>query len=151
VNFVVVGAYAGVLQGTGQVTQDLDICYERTTEDMKRLVAALAPYRPRLRGAPANLPFLFDERTLSQGMNFTLETDLGDIDLLGHLSGLGQFQKIAQDAISTSVFGVPIRLASLDALIRSKRAAGRPKDMNSLPELEALQELHKTRKDDGEL
>ena len=83
VNFVVVGAYAGVLQGTGQVTQDLDICYERTTENMKRLIAALTPYHPRLRGAPVNLPFLFDERTLFQGMNFTLETDLGDIDLLG--------------------------------------------------------------------
>jgi len=149
VNFIVVCAYAGVLQGTGQVTQDLDICYERTTENMKRLIAALTPYHPRLRGAPANLPFLFDERTLFQGMNFTLETDLGDIDLLGHLSGLGQFQEIAQDAISTSVFGVPVHLASLDALIRSKRAAGRPKDVNSLPELEALKELHNTRKDEG--
>jgi hypothetical protein len=91
VTFVVVGGYAAMLLGSALVTQDLDICYERTPENMERLVSALRPYHPRLRGAPESLPFLFDVQTLSNGMNFTLATDLGDIDLLGHLSGLGEF------------------------------------------------------------
>jgi hypothetical protein len=141
VDFIVVGAYAAVVQGLGQVTRDLDICYERTPENMKRLAAALQPYHPNLRGAPAGLPFILDERTLMKGMNFTLQSDFGDIDLLGELSGAGSFNELAKDAICLDLYGLQVRVASLDALIRSKRAAGRPKDLLSLPELEALKRL----------
>jgi hypothetical protein len=109
---------------------------------MERLVTALRPYRPRLRGAPEGLPFVFDVQTLSNGMNFTLATDLGDIDLLGHLSGLGEFSAVALDGHSMPLFGGECRVASLDCLIRWKRAAGRNKDLNVLPELEALKEMH---------
>ena len=91
VSFVVVGGYATTLHGSAYLTRDLAICYERTPENMERLVSALRPYHPRLRGAPEGLPFLFDVQTLSNGMNFTLATDLGDIDLFGHLSGLAGF------------------------------------------------------------
>ena len=142
VNFVVIGGYAATLHGSAYLTRDLDICYERTPENMERLVRALSPYRPRLRGAPEGLPFVFDVQTLSNGMNFTLATDLGDIDLLGHVSGLGEFPAVALDAISMPLFGGEYRVASLDSLIRSKRAAGRNKDLNVLPELEALKEMH---------
>ncbi len=147
VNFIVVGAYAGVVQGTVQLTRDLDICYERTPENMKRLAAVLAPYHPSLRGAPPGLPFTLDERTLARGMNFTFQTDFGDIDLLGELSGVGQFPELARDAVWIELFGMPVRVASLDALIRSKRAAGRPKDLLALPELEALRESQSGKKD----
>jgi hypothetical protein len=150
VNFIVVGAYAGVVQGSVQVTRDLDICYERTSENMKRLAAALTPYHPKLRGAPPGLPFALDERTLAQGMNFTFQTDFGDIDLLGELSGVGQFPEFARDAVTLEVFGMQVRVASLDALIRSKRAAGRPKDLLSLAELEAILESRSVKKDEKE-
>jgi len=96
VSFIVVGAYAGILQGAAQVTQDIDICYERSPENMKRLAAALEPYHPNLRGAPPGLPFILHERTLAQGINFTFQTDFGDIDLLGELSGVGQFPELAR-------------------------------------------------------
>jgi hypothetical protein len=142
VNFVVIGGYAATLHGSAYLTRDLDICYERTPENIERLVSALRPYHPRLRGAPEGLPFLFDVETLSNGMNFTLATDLGDIDLLGHLSGLGEYPAVALDALSMPLFGGEYRVASLDSLIRSKRAAGRNKDLNVLPELEALKEMH---------
>lgn len=82
VNFVVIDGYAATLHGSAYLTRDLDICYERTPENIERLVSALRPYHPRLRGAPESLPFLFEVETLSNGMNFTLATDLGDIDLL---------------------------------------------------------------------
>ena len=75
-------------------------------------------------------------------MNFTLQTDLGDIDLLGHLSGLGEFPSVALGAVSMPLFGGEYRVVSLDSLIRSKKAAGRAKDLNALPELEALREMH---------
>jgi hypothetical protein len=148
VNYIVVGAYAGVLQGSAQVTQDIDICYERKPENMRRLVAALLPHHPQLRGAPAGLPFVLDERTLAQGMNFTFQADFGDIDILGELSGVGQFPELARDAVLIELYGMQIRVASLDSLIRSKRAAGRPKDLNALPELEALQEMQLLQKRD---
>lgn len=141
VSFIVVGAYAGVLQGSAQVTGDIDICYERSPENMKRFARALARYHPSFRGAPPGLPFTLDERTLAQGMNFTFQTDFGDIDLLGELSGVGQFPELIRDAVLIDLYGMPVRVASLDALIRSKRAAGKTKDLLSLPELEALQEL----------
>ena len=144
VNFVVVGGFATVAQGSGQVTRDLDICYDRAPENLRRLTAALAPYRPQLRGAPKGLPFVLDEQTLAGGMNFTLETDLGDIDLLGELTGVGGYAEIARDAIWLTLFNGSYRIASLDVLIRSKKAAGRPKDLNALPELEALEELQKS-------
>lgn len=140
VNFVVVGGYAATLYGSGYLTSDLDICYERTPENMDRLVAALQPYRPRLRGAPSGLPFIFDAKTLSQGMNFTLQTDFGDIDLLGRIDGAGEFPEVVRDALSISTYDIECRVVSLDTLIRSKRAAGRTKDLNLLPELEALKE-----------
>lgn len=141
VKFIVVGAFAAVAQGSSQATRDLDICYERTTENLKSLAAALAPYHPNLRGAEKHLPFVLDAKTLSQGMNFTLETDLGDVDLMGSLSGVGGYAELVGDSIFMKLYGNEICIASLDAIIRSKRAAGRAKDLNAIPELEALKEL----------
>ncbi len=146
VNFVIVGAYAAVLHGLAGVTQDLDICYERTPENLKRLASAFKPHHPRLRGAPPGLPFNLDADTLKRGMNFTLTTDLGDVDLLGELDGVGQFLNVSQAAESISIFNIPCRVASLNVIIQSKRAAARPKDLSALPELEALKELKDAQK-----
>src|SRR5260370_19485204 len=99
VNFVIVGAYAAYAHGANQLTQDLDVCYERTPENLKRLASVMKDLHASLRGAPENLPFLMDERTLAQGMNFTLTTDFGDLDLLGELSVVGQFSELASDAV----------------------------------------------------
>jgi hypothetical protein len=73
-------------------------------------------------------------------MNFTLQTDFGDLDLLGHIDGIGEFPEVARNGLSMSAYGMECRVVSLDGLIRSKRAAGRAKDLNLLPELEALKE-----------
>jgi len=141
VKFVVIGGYAAMLQGSVILTRDLDICYERSAENLARLASALLPIHPRLRGAPAGVPFTLDVRTLAQGMNFTLQTDWIDLDLLGEISGAGQFSDLVRDAESIDVYGAPHLVASLDTIIKSKQAAGRPKDRNALPELEALREL----------
>lgn len=83
-----------VLHGSAYLTKDADFCYARTCQNLKRLEAALKPYHPRLRGADADLPFVFDARAISRGMNFTLATDLGPLDFLGGISGLGAYEAV---------------------------------------------------------
>lgn len=140
VDFVIVGGVAVTLHGSAYTTDDFDFCYARNNENLKRIVAALAPFDPRLRGFPKNLPFVWDERTLQHGTNFTLETDLGDVDLLGEVSGIGDFQAVIEKSKQINFFETQIRILSLDGLILAKRAAGRTKDLLVLPELEALRE-----------
>jgi hypothetical protein len=147
VKFVVVGGFAGAFHGSTVLTQVLDICYERTPENLARLASALAAIHPRLRGLPDQIPFLLDHRTLAQGMNFTLQTDWIDLDLLGEISGVGQFSEVVKDAVRIEVYGITYVVASLDSLIRSKRAADRPKDRIAVPELEALKEIKSKEKE----
>ncbi|CAN5407427.1 MAG: hypothetical protein ACR2GW_13505 [Pyrinomonadaceae bacterium] len=141
VEFVIIGGFAMNLHGSAHVTFDLDVCYERSRANLKRIAAALAPYHPRPRGFPEDLPFIWDEQTLQHGTNFTLITDFGDIDLLGEVSGLGNYEAVLAASIVMPLYGFGCRVLSLDALIIAKRAAGRVKDLMALPELEALREV----------
>jgi len=148
VEFVVIGGVAMLVHGVARVTQDLHICYARSAENIKRLAETLAPYHPSLRGAPEGLPFCFDEETIGHGLNFTLVTDLGDLDLLGEVAGIGSYpavhvfsQEVEQPA------GVKWRLLTVEGLIRTKRAAGRKKDLDVIPDLEAVQDMRSGNED----
>lgn len=141
VEFVVIGGVAIRAHGSAYVTVDLDICYERNRENLARIARSLARINPRFRDFPAELPFVWDERTLQQGTNFTLVTALGEIDLLGEVSGLGDYQAVLAHSTHIPIFDLPCQVLSLEGLILAKRAAGRPKDLLVLPELEALLEL----------
>lgn len=141
VKFIVVGAYAAIMQGSTLRTDDLDICYERTPQNYQKIVRAIAPFRPRLRGMPENLKAPFDEKSLAQGTNFTLITDLGSLDLLGEMSGVGGYREIVGDAKVINLGSVSCQVASLDTIIQSKEAADRPKDRATLPELKALRTI----------
>jgi predicted nucleotidyltransferase len=140
VRFVIVGGAAATAHGAARLTDDLDIVYERSADNIARLVAALAPLSPYLRGAPSGLPFSFDEPTVHRGLNFTLDTSVGAIDVLGEIAGGGGWEQLLPHAVEMTVFGKPTRVLDLDHLIRVKRAAGRPKDMDAIAELEALRE-----------
>jgi hypothetical protein len=135
VDFVVIGGVALVLRGSSRLTLDLDLCYSRDRDNLRRLAAALAAYHPRLRGAPPELPFLWDERTLASGLNFTLTTDLGDLDILGEVAGVGGYGQVSAGASELVVGDTPILVMDLDTLERSKRAAGRAKDLLDLAEI----------------
>src|SRR6266581_3232795 len=111
-----------------------------TCREMK-LEKALEPYHPVLRGAPSGLPFRFDAKTIANGLNFTLSTDLGDLDFLGEVSGVGSFPEVLAASDTKDVGGVDCKVLSLDGLIKAKTAAGRPRDLYVLPELRALNEL----------
>ena len=141
VEFIIVGGVAMNLHGSAHVTFDLDICYARHRINLKRIVTALAPYHPRLRGLPETLPSVWDEQALRSGTNFTLTTDLGDIDLLGEVAGVGSYADAFAASVIVPLFGIECRMLTLDSLIASKRAAGRTKDLLVLPELEALREI----------
>ncbi len=140
VEFIVIGGAAAVAHGSARLTQDIDLLYRRTLENISRLVRALAPYQPYLRGVPPGLPFVWEERTLQRGLNFTLTTLVGDIDLFGEITGGGAYDDLAADAMRIEVFGSSCLCLSLEQLIRVKRAAGRPRDLEVLAELEAILE-----------
>jgi len=141
VEFIVVGGVAAAAHGAVRTTLDLDIVYRRTADNIRRLIAALLPIHPYLRGAPPGLPFLWDERTIVNGLNFTLITDAGEIDLLGEIIAGGDFERLSSHTIEVELFGKRLSCIALDELIRVKRAAGRPKDFEALAELEKLLEL----------
>lgn len=140
VDFVVIGGWAAIFHGSVHVTNDLDICYSRDKENLRKLAAALAPFHPRLRGFPDGLRFIWDATTLANGALFTLTTDLGIIDLLAEVSGVGTFEEACASSVEVEAFGRRLRALDLPALICAKKAAGRPKDLLMLPELEGLLE-----------
>lgn len=140
VEFVIVGGLAATIHGASRLTQDVDIVYKRSPDNLERLAKALAPYAPYLRGAPPNLPFEWSVATLRNGLNFTLTTDLGAIDLLGEITGGGSYDDLIAHSSTVTLFGYSCKCLNLPWLIRTKRAAGRPKDLEVIAELEALAE-----------
>lgn len=140
VEFVIVGGVAITAHGSAYLTQDLDFCYSRSKENLKKVVSALALFKPKPRNFPENLPFVFDERTLQNGTNFTFDTEIGDIDLLGEVAGVGTYDAVNKESEIKNLFGYDVKVLSIEGLIKAKRAAGRTKDLLVLPELEALLE-----------
>jgi hypothetical protein len=140
VEFIIVGGLAANAHGSARVTTDVDVVYSRASANLARLVRALSPLKPYLRGAPPGLPFEWSAQTLRAGLNFTLTTTAGPIDLLGEIVGGGGYDDLLPHTITAHAFGRDIVVIDLPWLIRVKRAAGRPKDLEVLAELELLQE-----------
>jgi hypothetical protein len=143
VRFVVIGGLAGNIRGTPIVTHDIDVCYSRDRGNLERLASALAALHAKLRaaGEGAELVFPLDARALVLGDTFTLRTDFGPLDILATPSGTRGFDDL--DAAATSELigeDLLVRVASVEDLIRMKRASGRTKDRLHLPELEALRD-----------
>jgi hypothetical protein len=136
---VIVGGVAMRLQGSAHITDDIDFAVARDPDNLEAIVKALAPYHPALRGAPPCLPFFWEVRTLRNIMNITLRTDLGSVDLFGELAGAGSFEQLWNGASLIDLNGLSVRVASIRSLIAMKRAAGRPKDLLHLMELEQMQ------------
>lgn len=140
VRFIIVGGAAATAHGSARLTQDLDVVYDRSPENLRRLAAALAPHEPYLRDAPPGLPFALDEQTLAMGLNFTLTTKLGDIDLLGEIVGGGRYSDLEGHTVELRLFGITCLCLDIETLIEVKRAAGRPKDLEVLAELAAIRD-----------
>lgn len=128
VDFVVIGGVAGGAHGSSFATFDVDLAYSREPENLEKVAGVLRGLGARLRGAPPDLPFLLDAKTLKKGSNFTFTTSLGSVDLLGDLAGAPPYAQLRRAATVIDVRGQEVRVASLDHLIAMKEAAGRPKD-----------------------
>jgi hypothetical protein len=137
---VIIGGVASTLYGCALLTNDLDVCYARNGDNLEKLATALRSVNARLRNAPPDLPFLLDAETLQRGLNFTFATEVGSLDLLGEVRGLGFYQDVLAEAITYELFGYPFPVIEVNRLILAKRTAGRPKDMIAVAELEALLE-----------
>ena len=144
VDFIIIEGAAAIVHGSSRLTQDLDVVYRRSQENIARLSNALQKQNPYLRGALPGLPFQWSEATIRMGLNFTLQTDLGDLDLLGEVTGGGNYENLVDRAFEIEVFGVRCLCLDLETLIHVKRAAGRPKDLEAISELEAIRETQRT-------
>lgn len=138
VDFILVGGVAAVVHGSARATYDVDIVYARSDANIERLIAALSAHAPRLRDAPGDLPFVFDAKTIRNGLNFTLTTALGDVDLFGEVIGGGKYEDLLPHSFEVEAFGVEFKCVDLPTLIRIKEAAGRAKDREAVEELRVL-------------
>ena len=141
VRFVVIGGVAGAAHGSRRVTNDLDICYDPEVENRRRLATRLGLWHAYPRGVEPGLPFVMDEVTIHNAPMLTLRTDEGDLDCFSWVHGVGLYEDVAAASEPVSVGEVRFRVLSLAALIKAKKAAGRPKDQEALLELEALVKL----------
>jgi hypothetical protein len=119
---------AGLAHGSAYPTYDLDVAYARDRENIARVTAALKSIGVALRGAPADLPFQLDARTLENGSNFRFDSSYGSFDILGDVAGISAYNELRREAVVATVEEVEVRIASIDHLIAMKRAANRPKD-----------------------
>ena len=145
VDFIVIGGIAAVLLGSATITRDLDITYASDQENLDRLGEVLVSLAARLRGVTEDVPFVPDGRTLRHTRILTLDTPDGWLDLLAQPDGSPAYAQLRERSWVADVGGIRVRVASLEDLIAMKKAAGRPKDLVAVEELEAIQRILRER------
>lgn len=145
VEYVVVGGLASVVHGSSVVTQDVDVCADLIGDNLARIVSALRDLQPRHRMNPSHPPLPEDPQRLEGYRNLYLVTDLGQLDILSEISGVGAFPEVWRTSLALDIGGLTCRVMGLDALIVAKRALGRPKDIQVAIELEAIRERLRSR------
>ncbi len=138
VDFVLIGGMAGISHGSNYPSFDLDVLYARDRANVVRLLAALREIGVRLRGAPVDLPFLLDAKTIENGADFTFITPHGDLDVVADAAGMPAYEDLRSASLEREIAGYPIRVASIDHLIAMKRAAGQTKDKLMVEEYLAI-------------
>jgi hypothetical protein len=140
VEFIIIGGAAAIAHGASRLTEDLDLVYRREQKNVEAMIKSLAPFAPYLRGAPNGLAFKWDARTIWNGRNFTLTTSLGPLDLFAEITLGGTFDDLLPHTVMLDVFDGRCLCLGLERLIEVKRAAGRPRDLDAIAELQALLE-----------
>ena len=141
VRFVLIGGLAMVAQGSANLTRDVDCFYDRSPENIRRIVEALRASRPRLRAPKEAIAVPWDAEFFRNVLNVTLITDMGPVDLLAEVPGVNGFEELWSRAQEMPLFGVAVRVASIDDLVRMKTATGRPKDNEHAMQLRALKKI----------
>lgn len=140
VEFVLVGGYAAIVHGATQVTEDVDICLRFSPENLRRLDSALKDLDPKHRMTPQKLPLQITPDSAREWKNIYLETNWGVVDCLGEVLGIGDYDAVAASSIAFSFpFGECLVLGA-EALIRAKLAMGRPHDLQTVKQLQAIRQ-----------
>ena len=143
IDFVIVGGFAATLHGSSLVTRDLDVCAILSNENLEKLREALRDLQPTHRMTPQKLSFLDNPDPGVEVRNLYLRTDLGPVDVLSSILGVGDFDRVRAASIQVELFGRSCRVISLDDLIAAKEALGRDKDVLAAKELRAVRETQK--------
>jgi len=144
IRFVVIGGVAAAIHGSTRLTNDLDVCYDAEDRaNVDALAKLLAAWEAYPRGVEEGLPFIMDDRTLRGAPIMTLTTAEGDLNIMDRVAGVGDYTRVRKHSQKISALGVSFQVIDLPWLIKAKRAAGRPRDFDHLPELEALLELRR--------
>jgi len=140
VDFVLVGGYAAMLHGSSLLTRDLDVCAVLSPGNIEKLREAFRDFHPVHR-LSAPLRSFLDEPDRGVALdNLYLNTDLGTLDMLGRITGVGTYERVAREAVEVELFGRKVRAISLDDLIAAKETLGRDKDLIAAKELRAIRE-----------
>jgi predicted nucleotidyltransferase len=147
VEFVIIGGFCGVLHGISIITLDLDICCPFNRENLRRIEAAVKDLHPRHRLTANRLPLELTDQLCDSLKNIYLNTDLGILDCLSEVAGIGGYEQVLKHSISNNMYGDDVRMLSLEALIASKSAAGRDKDLEAVKLLQAIKEKNEQQKE----
>lgn len=145
VEFVIVGGYAAVVHGVTLVTQDVSVCCRFSPKNLLSLQEAIADLHPVHRRTP-QLPLELTAKNCRGLKNLYLKTDLGVLDCLGEVSGVGGFDAVSRQSISVNLSFGECRVLNLDALIKAKQAMDRPRDRQALLQLQAIKRQQHKRK-----
>jgi len=140
VEYVLVGGVAAVVHGSQLVTGDVDICSPLEAPNLARIVAALSGLQARFRMTPDRRPLPLEPERLAGFKNLYLETDLGQLDVLSEIAGVGDYGAVASHTVTLDLGATTCRILDLDTLILSKKALGRPRDLQAVIELEAIRQ-----------
>ena len=140
IEFVLVGGYAAMLHGSSLLTRDVDVCAVLSAANIEKLRDAFRELHPVHRSSSPQRSFLDEPERGVALDNLYLNTDLGTLDLLGRITGVGEYERVARDAVEVELFGRRVRAISLDDLIAAKEALGRDKDLIAAKELRAIRE-----------
>ncbi len=140
IDFVLVGGFAAVTHGATALTQDVDICCDFSIDNLLRLGRALADIHPVRRMTPQKLPLELTPESCKSLKNLYLDTDLGQLDCLSSVMGVGNYDQVRQSSCQISLPGGTCRVLDLDALIESKKAMNRPRDLEAVLQLETIRD-----------
>jgi len=138
VQFVIIGGVCGVLHGAALVTFDLDICCEFSLENLQRIEVALKDLHPYHRLVAQKLPLELNQELASRLKNLYLQTDLGILDCLSEVSGVGNYQDVLKRSVPHKLADGEVRILDIDALIAAKEAMGRERDLATVKLLRAI-------------
>lgn len=144
VKFVLVGGFAGVVHGCTYVTQDIDICCDFSAANLLALQKVLKDLHPVHRMTPQRLKLKLTVESCTQFKNLYLDTDIGQVDCLASIQGLGDYEDVEKlSEIRDLGGGLRIRVLTIDSLIKARKAMDRPRDREAVLQLEAIKKMQK--------